>query len=109
MGTKVRILAACRVGGVAYSPNQVVDFPAVVAKALAADGQVDAHKEAVAYCVNKLGAEVITHQAEPTPEELQLREEIEQLEAKLAEAADADTPALEEALAEKKAALAEIG
>ena len=108
MGTKVRILAACRVGGVAYTPNQVVDFPAPVAKALAADGQVDVHKEAIAYCINELGAEVITHQAAPTPEELQIKEDIEQLEASLAEAAEADKPALEEALAEKKAALAAI-
>lgn len=61
MGTKVRILAALTLDGVAYQPNQVVDMPAATAKSYQAEGQVDANKDAVAYCVNELGAVVIVH------------------------------------------------
>jgi ABC-type nitrate/sulfonate/bicarbonate transport system substrate-binding protein len=106
MGTKVRILVATHVGGVLYYPDQVVDLPAVTAKQLVAGGQVDAHKEAVAYCVNELGAEVIVHQTPPTPEEIQLQADIAELEAKLATATDdAAKQALQAALDEKKALL----
>ena len=68
MGTKVRVLAAIVVDGVTYQPDQVVDLPAGVAKALAADGQVDPNKDAVAYATKELGAEVIVH-VEPVLEE----------------------------------------
>lgn len=105
MGTKVRILVATYIGGVLYKPNQVVDLPASIAKPLHADGQVDPDKAAVAYCVNELGAEVIVYKAAPTLEQLQLQVEIDSLQAKLAEAPDADKPALQAALDEKIAAL----
>lgn len=62
MGTKVRILADVNVHGVDYKPNQVVDLPADTAKQLAAAGNADASKEAVAYCVDELKVEVIVHQ-----------------------------------------------
>lgn len=61
MGTKVRILAALTLDGVPYQPNQVVDMPSAAAKSFQADGQVDANKDAIAYCLNELGATVIVH------------------------------------------------
>lgn len=63
MGTKVRVLAALTLDGITYQPDQVIDLPAVVAKAFADLGQVDPHKDAVAYCVKELGREVIVHTA----------------------------------------------
>ena len=62
MGTKVRILADVNVQGVDYKPNQVVDFPAGIAKQLAAAGNADASAEAVAYCTDELKSEVVVHQ-----------------------------------------------
>jgi ABC-type nitrate/sulfonate/bicarbonate transport system substrate-binding protein len=67
MGTKVRILAALQLDGVSYQPNQVVDMPPAAAKAFTADGQVDANKDAVNYCIKELGAEVIVHGAVEEP------------------------------------------
>lgn len=61
MGTKVRILTDVKIDGVSYQANQVVDLPAATAKAQQAAGAVDAHKEAVAYCVNELGAVAVIH------------------------------------------------
>lgn len=68
MGTKVRILAAVTLDGIAYQPNQVVDLPAATAKAQQAAGIVDPHKDAVAYCVAEFGATVIVHKAAAAPE-----------------------------------------
>ena len=65
MGTKVRVLAVLPIGGITYQPNQVVEFEAPVAKTLAESGQVDPHKEAVAYAIKELGAEVVVHAAPP--------------------------------------------
>ena len=62
MGTKVRILTDVNIDGVSYKANQVVDLPAATAKAQQESGAVDAHKEAVSYCVNELGAQVVIHQ-----------------------------------------------
>lgn len=96
MGTKVRILVAGPIAGVMYKPNQVVELPHALAKAHAADGIVDPHNEAVAYCVNELGAAVIVHQTPPTPEQVQLQAEIASLEALLAAADDEDRAAIQE-------------
>lgn len=63
MGTKVRVLADSQVEGITYKPNQVVDFPAGVAKQLVAAGNADASAEAIAYCTDELHAEVIVHKA----------------------------------------------
>lgn len=57
---RVRILCAIPVDGKSYKPNQVVDFPAELAKALKGDGAVDDSKEAVAYCIDS-GAEPVEH------------------------------------------------
>lgn len=59
---KVRILADTLVDDVAYKPSQVVDFPVGVAKSLKQSGVVDDAPEAVAYCINELGVEVIKHE-----------------------------------------------
>lgn len=61
MGTKVRMLVDQPVDGITYKANQVVDFPAGVAKGLKAQGVADDTAEAVAYCVKELGAEVVVH------------------------------------------------
>lgn len=63
MGTQARILVAVQLDGQIYQPNQVVDLPPAVAKALRAEGNVDTSKEAIAYCLDELGATVIVHQA----------------------------------------------
>lgn len=61
MGTKVRVLCKIAVDRVDYYPDQVVELPPGVAKAFADAGQVDPHKDAVAYAVKSLGAEVVAH------------------------------------------------
>lgn len=100
MGTKVRILAVLTLDGITYKPNQVVDMPPAPAKALAANNQVDPHKEAVAYCVKELGAEVIVHVAPPSSADLAERmAAIADCEARLAAAPDADKPSIEVELA----------
>lgn len=68
MGTKARVLIATTVDGESYVPNDVVDFPAALAKTLKAAAQVDTDKAAVAYCLDELGAKVKTH---PVPAVLQ--------------------------------------
>lgn len=108
MGTKVRILVALSIGGVMFKPDQVVDLPAALAKQHAAAGEVDTHKEAVAYCINELGSEVIVYEAPPSPEEAQLQSEIATLEASLAEAPEGTSASIQQALDEKKAALAAL-
>lgn len=103
MGTKVRVLCAIKVDGVPYQPDQVVDLPPGVAKAFAAEGQVDAHKEAVAYCIKELGAEVVLHVDPVEAEAAAVKAAaIADLEARIAAAADADKPALEAELATLK-------
>lgn len=101
MGTKVRVLCTIRVDGVEYHPNQVVDLPPAVAKSFAAEGQVDPHKDAIAYCVRELGAEVIVH-ADPAAVEAAAAAKataIAELQARIDAAAPADKPALEADLA----------
>lgn len=61
MGTKVRMLSDQPVDGITYKTNQVVDFPTGTAKSLKMQGVADDTPEAVAYCVNELGAEVVVH------------------------------------------------
>lgn len=105
MGTKVRVLCLITVAGIGYKPDQVVDLPSAVAKSLAAEGQVDPHKEAVAYCIRELGAEVIVH-VDPVDAEAAAAAKaaaIADLEARIAAAAEADKPALQAEL-EKLAA-----
>lgn len=62
MGTKARILLSLQLDGRDYQPNQIVDFPPALAKALRTEGMIDTSKEAVAYCVDELGAEVLLHE-----------------------------------------------
>lgn len=71
MGTKARILMSTRIDDIDYQPNQVVDFPAAMARALAKEGVVDANADAVGFCIDQLGAVVVQHQspAEPAPAE----------------------------------------
>lgn len=64
MGTQVRVLCQVTADGTTYQPNQVVELPARLAKTLAAEGQVDANVEAVAYAINELGAPPIAHVAD---------------------------------------------
>ena len=73
MGTIVRILADVKVQNVDYKPNQVVDFPAALAKQLTTSGNADAAPEAVAYCTDELKAEVIAHQAPTSADTEQTR------------------------------------
>lgn len=105
MGTKVRVLCQITVAGVGYKPDQVVDLPSAVAKSLAAEGQVDPHKEAVAYCIRDLGAEVIVHAdpAEVVAASATKAAAISDIEQKPAVASDADKPALEADLLKLKA------
>lgn len=100
MGTKVRILVAVTLDGVTYRPDQVVDMPAGAAKALAAEGQVDPHRDAVAYCIRELKAEVITHVDPAEAKSAALAA----LQARIEAAAPADKPALEAELATLTAA-----
>jgi len=55
-------------------PNQVVEFPSKIAKALATEGQIDTASEAVSYCINDLGQEVIVHETK------NLNQEVDQVE-----------------------------
>lgn len=63
MGKKVRVLVGCTLGGIPFQPDQVVDLPDALAKTHTASGEVDPHKDAVAYCINELKADVITYHA----------------------------------------------
>lgn len=65
---KVRVLTAVLVEGVSYAGNQVVAFPAEIAKQLKAAGSVDDAKEAVAFCLSE-GAEVVEHAPQADAEE----------------------------------------
>ena len=58
--------------------------------------------------MNELGAEVVVYKTPATPEQLQLQVEIESLNAKLANATDAEKPEIESAIAEKQAELDKI-
>lgn len=62
---KVRILANTVIDGIQYLPNQVVDIPAALVKSFKQSGVVDDTREAVAYCIDELGAEVLKHDAAP--------------------------------------------
>ena len=103
MGKKVRILADQKIDGVHYKGDQVVDLPAAIAKQLAADGQVDPHPDAVAYCVNVLGQEVIVHEKQDSAEVARVKEDILQLEERLKTASDEEKPVIEEQIAANKA------
>ncbi|MFZ5821797.1 MAG: hypothetical protein ACOYYJ_18025 [Chloroflexota bacterium] len=66
------ILCAFELDGERYLPGQVVEFDATVANDLAELGQIDKHKDAVAYAKGQ-GAKVIRHpvkgaEAETQPE-----------------------------------------
>jgi hypothetical protein len=74
MGTKVRILTDIRIDGVPYAANQVVDLPVGTAKAQESAGLVDAHKDAVAYCINELGTKPVVHEV-AKPVELDVQPE----------------------------------
>lgn len=54
------ILCAFELDGERYRPGQVVEFDATVANDLADQGQIDKHKDAVAYAKSQ-GAKVIRH------------------------------------------------
>lgn len=61
MAKKVRILVATTIDGIAYQPNEVVEFSDVQAKELAKADVADDATAAVAYCVNELKAKVKEH------------------------------------------------
>ena len=103
MGKKVRILADQNIEGVPYKGDQVVDLPAAVAKQLSADGQVDPHPDAVAYCINALGQEVIAHEKQDSAEVVRVKEDILQLEERLKTASDEEKPVIEDQIAANKA------
>ena len=62
----VRVLVEVVLVGLTYKPDQVVAFPTALAKSLERDGIADSNKAAVAYCLDTLGAKIITH-APPEP------------------------------------------
>lgn len=101
MGTKVRILVDVKLDGQSYAPNSVVDLPSAVAKSLVESGQADANKEAVAYCIKELGAEVTVHVDSAVAEAAAAAKAaaIAELQAKIDAAAPADKAALEAELA----------
>lgn len=104
---KVRILSVVHLDGEKYQPNQVVDLPAAIAKSFAEQGQVDTHKDAVAYCINELGAEVVVHPAPKVVKDTAAikaaaalkADDIADLQARIDAADPADKPALEAELA----------
>ena len=57
---KVRILADCLIDGVAYKSNQLVEIDAEIVKPHIKEGNVDAAKDAVDYCLSE-GVELVTH------------------------------------------------
>jgi hypothetical protein len=61
--SKVRVLVDVKIEGVAYRCNQVVDLPASLAKMQKVAGTIDMEKEAVNYCIEKLGEKVVVHKA----------------------------------------------
>jgi len=64
----VAILCAFELDAQRYTPGQVVEFAAPTANDLADQGQVDKHKDAVAYALAQ-GAKVIHHPGkDPEPE-----------------------------------------
>lgn len=58
---KVRVLAAWPLEGRTYQPNQVVQVEDAKVKQAIKDGVVDGGKDAVAYCINELGAQIVVH------------------------------------------------
>lgn len=58
---KVRMLVDALVDAIQYRGNQVVELPDATAKRLIENGEADGHKDAVAYCLDALKAEVIVH------------------------------------------------
>jgi len=65
---KVRMLMEKEVDGILYKVNSVVSFVESKAKELCQLGCADAHPDAVAHCIENLGAEVVEHGAEPAKE-----------------------------------------
>ncbi|SEC73622.1 hypothetical protein [Pseudomonas anguilliseptica] len=61
--TPCRILSACKLDGVGYAPNQVVEFPTVMLGPLKEHGLVDPNKASVEYCLKELGAVAVVHSA----------------------------------------------
>jgi len=59
------ILCAFELDGERYRPGQVVEFDAPVANDLAEQGQIDKHKDAIAYAKSQ-GATVIRHTVKKT-------------------------------------------
>lgn len=57
---QVRVLSDLLIDGASYRGNQLVTFPADLAKHLKDSGAVDDHKDAIAYCAG-VGANNIDH------------------------------------------------
>lgn len=66
---RVRMLVDALVDAIQYRGNQVVELPDLTAKRLIENGEADGHKDAVTYCLDVFGAEVIVHPGaeEPAP------------------------------------------
>lgn len=111
MAKKVRILTAVSIVGVLYQCNDVVNLPDDLAKAAIADGSADGNKAAVEYALsingNKIHDPVADAEAKAAAEAAAqqraiLDATIADLEASLAQAKDADKPAIEKQLAEAR-------
>lgn len=61
MSKTVRVLVTFFLDGQEYQPNNVLELDDKTAKSLEKDSSVDSTPEAVAYCVEQLGAKVIKH------------------------------------------------
>lgn len=62
MPTKtVRVLSRLDLEGKTYQPNNLVEIDDKRVKSLEADGTVDSDADAVAYCKDKLGVQVVKH------------------------------------------------
>lgn len=59
---KVRVIATWSIQGLEYRPNQVVELDELLAKQGIKDGYADGSKEALRYCLDELGVEVVVHE-----------------------------------------------
>lgn len=109
---KARVLVDVRIEGIDYKPNTVIEADEALIKELVKSGHLDATPAAVKYMVEEEGAKIIAH---VSPEEAAnaqklaaLMMEVEQLEVKLAAAAEAEKAELQKQIDAKKAELSAL-
>lgn len=107
---KARVLHNQTIGEVEYKCNQVIEADAALIKELVKQGYVDDSAESVKYCIDNEGAKPIFHKssqdkkAQAKAEAIAaIEQEIAALEEQLAVAAEADKPAIQQALEAKQA------